>query len=727
MSIRFQENIKAFHLGTVKSTYVIQILSSGHLANRYWGEKLEADFQDIGPMDRAFSPFLPGSNLKSLLDSAKFEYPTSGNGDYRIPALHMKHSDGSTILDLRYKSHKISAGKAPLKGLPAVYAVKDSEAETLIITLEDKLKNIEVELSYTVFATYDAITRSAKITNGGKDVTEILKAASAVIDFDHSNYDLITLPGSWARERSISRAPLRPGSQSIASSRGASSHQYNPFVALADKNADESKGEVFGMSLVYSGNFEADAEVEQDGLTRVSVGINSFDFTWRLESGESFQTPELVLVRSSEGFGGMSRIFHKLYRERLCRGNHQYSDRYVLINNWEATYFNFNEELLVSIASEAKNMGVELFVLDDGWFGKRNTDNCSLGDWFADLNKLPAGIGSLSEKITALGMKFGLWFEPEMVSPDSDLYRAHPDWCIHVKDRPRTEGRQQLILDFSRACVREYIVDVMGKIFSSSKISYVKWDMNRHMTEIGSAGLPAGRQRETAHRYMLGLYEVLETLTSKYPDILFESCSGGGGRFDPGMMFYMPQVWTSDNSDAVSRLKIQYGTSLVYPISSMGAHVSAVPNHQNHRISSLEFRGHVAMSGNFGYELDVRKMPQEEKDLVVSQIKLYKEIRRTVLYGTQYRLKSPFEGNECAWNYVSDDKKDVVAFYSYVLAEANRRTGKLKLAGLDPAKNYKIKGTEEVYNGDYLMKVGLVTPSQSSGDFKSSFWHLQSE
>ncbi len=731
MSISYKSDSKIFHLRTRTSSYVMQVLTSGHLAHYYWGNLIKSDYPDntIVYGDRAFSPYLPAPNreMKSALDTTAFEYSTFGCGDFRMPAVQLQFADGSTVSDLCYVSHSIEQGKSALPGLPSVYIEKSEEADTLIVVMRDELKKIDVELKYSVMPEYDVITRCARIINGGKEPCDILKASSVTLDFPDSDYDMLRLSGSWARERHVVREALHSGLQSVSSARGASSHQQHPFLALVDKNADETMGNVYAFNLVYSGNFAAEAEVESDSKTRVSLGINSFDFRWRLEAGEDFQTPEAVMVFSNSGLGGMSRTYHKLYRERLCRGKYRDSDRYILINNWEATYFNFNEELIVSLAAEAKELGVEMFVLDDGWFGKRDSDNCSLGDWVADKNKLPDGIKSLAEKVVGLGLKFGLWFEPEMVSPDSDLYRAHPDWCIHVDGRSRTEGRNQLILDYSRKCVREYIVDILSKVLADAPISYIKWDMNRHMTEIGSAELSPERQRETAHRYILGLYEVLEKLTSRFPDILFESCSGGGGRFDPGMLYYMPQTWTSDNSDAGSRMKIQYGTSMIYPASAMCAHVSEVPNHQNHRLTSLETRGLVAMSGNFGYELDVRKMTDEDKAGVKEQIKLYREIRHTVLFGDQYRLKSPFEGNETAWVYVAPNKGEAVAFYFYSLAESNMRAKRLKLAGLDPDMNYRVKATGEIYAGDFLMQVGLLTPPMNEGDFKSAYWHLIAE
>lgn len=456
----------------------------------------------------------------------------------------------------------------------------------------------------------------------------------------------------------------------------------------------------------------------------MGITYNPIDFTWLLEPGESFQTPEVVMVYSDKGLNGMSQTYHQLYRTRLARGVYRDRERPILINNWEATYFNFNEEKILRLAKTAAELGIELFVLDDGWFGKRDNDRSSLGDWFVNKQKLPNGLEGLAKNINQMGMQFGIWMEPEMVSVDSELYRKHPDWCLHVPNRPRSEGRNQLVLDYSRKEVCDYIIQAISNVLASAPISYVKWDMNRHMTEIGSAALPPERQRETVHRYMLGLYRVMEEITSRFPHILFESCSGGGGRFDPGMLYYMPQTWTSDNTDAVSRLKIQYGTSLVYPISAMGAHVSAVPNHQVHRITSLEMRGHVAMSGNFGYELDLTKLSEEEKAIVKQQVAFYKDIRRLVQFGTFYRILSPFEGNETAWMFVAEDKSEAFVAYFRVLAEANAPLSFLRLKGLDPNKDYEITGSGEVYGGDELMYVGLNVPERR-GDFISVIWHLK--
>ncbi|MNW48820.1 Alpha-galactosidase [compost metagenome] len=581
-------------------------------------------------------------------------------------------------------------------------------------------------LSYTVFADFDAIARSARLCNESGEPIQLERALSASVDFPDASYDALYLSGAWARERHVQRRRLAPGVTGISSRRGSSSHQQNPFLALLRPDATEQQGEVYGFSLVYSGNFTAEAEVEQFGTTRVSIGINPFDFTWKLAPGESFQTPEAVLVYSAEGLGGMSRTYHRLYRTRLCRGQFRDQERPILVNNWEATYFDFNADKIEAIAKAGSKLGIELFVLDDGWFGRRDRDNSSLGDWFEDRRKLPDGLADLAHRVKDNGLQFGLWFEPEMVSPDSDLYRAHPDWCLHVPGRRRTEARDQLVLDMSRSDVRQYLYDRLSDIFSTVPITYVKWDMNRNMTEIGSATSSAERQGEVAHRYMLGLYELLGRLTSEFSHILFESCSGGGGRFDPGMLYYMPQTWTSDDTDAAERLKIQYGTSIVYPVSTMGAHISAVPNHQVERTTPLTFRGDVAMSGNFGYELDLTRFTDEEKETAKRQIAMYKEIRGLVQQGDLYRLQSPFEGNETAWMFVSPDQEEALLFYFRVLAEPNGPLRSVKLQGLDPAKDYELAGSGEVYGGDRLMSAGLSMASVR-GDFSSKMVRLKAK
>ncbi|WP_339294920.1 alpha-galactosidase [Paenibacillus sp. FSL W7-1279] len=727
MSIHFHEDLGVFHLQSDRSSYVIELVRGVYPAHAYWGRRIR-DNRVGNLLERrgraSFSPTPFREDASFSLDSLPQEYPGYGSGDFRQPAYQVQLANGTTVTEAEYVRHRIYSGKPKLEGLPAVYTEQDAEADTLELELLDRASGLTIYLSYTVMNAFDAITRSVSFRNDSKENITLLRAMSASVDMNHSRYDLLHLHGAWARERHVQRRRLSPGMQGIESRRGSSSHNHNPFLALLSEGAGEEHGEVYGFSLVYSGSFSAQVEVDQYETARVTMGLNPFDFSWLLEPGQSFQTPEAVMVFSAEGLGGMSRRYHKMYRTRLSRGQFRDATRPVLVNNWEATYFNFNADKIEQIASAGRDLGIELFVLDDGWFGKRNDDTTSLGDWVVDKNKLPEGLEDLVKRVRNLDMQFGLWFEPEMISPDSDLYRQHPDWCLHVEGRRRTEGRQQLILDFSREEVGDAVADMLRSILQSAPITYVKWDMNRNMTEIGSAALPPERQRETAHRYMLGLYRVMEQLTTEFPHILFESCSGGGGRYDPGMLYYMPQTWTSDNSDAVSRLKIQYGTSLVYPLSSMGAHVSAVPNHQVFRNTSLRTRGHAAMSGNFGYELDLTAFSEQEKEEVREQVKLYKEIRHLVQFGDLYRLRNPFEGNEAAWTIVSEDRSEAVLYYFRILSEANEPIVWLRTAGLDPEGDYRCVEDGNIYGGDRLMNAGLAIPAMH-GDFQSFMWRFE--
>jgi alpha-galactosidase len=729
MGIAYNEQNKVFHLKAGNTSYAMQVYKDKYLAHLYWGKAVRS----INPEElivlkgrTSFSANPDINERRFSLDTLSQEYPAYGNSDFRTPAYQFQLENGTTITDLQYEYHRIFKGKPALEGLPSTYTESDEEAETLEITLVDALIGLKVLLSYTVFENFDAIIRSVRFVNDGKESLKLLRGLSMSVDFLRNDFDFMHLYGSWARERHIVREPLRPGIQSIESRRGASSHEHNPFAALLSKDCTEEQGEAYGINLVYSGSFLAQAEINMYKTTRLSIGINPFDFSWLLEPGQSFQTPEAVMVYSSSGIGGMSRTYHKLYGTRLCRGKFRDKTRPVLVNNWEATYFDFNADKIESIAKEAKELGIELFVLDDGWFGHRNDDTTSLGDWFVDRNKLPEGLGDLASRVNKLGLQFGLWFEPEMVSPDSELYRKHPDWCIHVPNRPLSTARVQLILDLSREEVCDYIIKALSDILGTVPISYVKWDMNRNMTEIGSATLPAERQRETAHRYMLGLYKVMDKITSRFPEVLFEGCSGGGGRFDAGILYYMPQIWTSDDSDAVERLKIQYGTSIVYPVSAMGAHVSAVPNHQVNRNTPLKMRGDVAMSGNFGYELDLTKLSKKEKEEIKAQIALYKELRQFIQFGDMYRLLSPFEGNETAWIFVSEDKSEAFAAYFKVLAEPDAPIRRLVLRGLDPKKEYVVEGKQGVYGGDELMSIGIALPD-FYGDYQSAVWRLKSK
>ena len=726
MAIVYDASSKTFNLSTSKTSYVLKVLDSNHVAHVYWGKKIKAKNLDYVLRSKNWGSFLTNTdNIDDfMLEMTPQEYPGYGSTDLRTPAVELQFSDGTSATDFRYESHNIYAGKNKLNNLPATYVEDENEAMTLELTLVDSLKNVKLILSYSVFEEFDAITRSVKIINESNEDVNINRVLSANVDFRDSDYELLQLSGAWARERHIIRKEIRSGSQSIESRRGSSSNAQNPFMSLVRKDTTEQHGEVYGFSLIYSGNFLANVEVDMYENARVQIGINPFDFTWLLKSKEEFTAPEAVLVYSNEGLTGMSHIYNCLYGKRLCKGKYRDEVRPILINNWEATYFDFNETKIKEIAREATNLGMELFVLDDGWFGKRDDDNSSLGDWFVNEEKLKGGLNQLATEINEMGLQFGLWFEPEMVSPISELYKEHPDWCIHIPGRNRSEARRQLILDYSREDVCNYIIEKISEVLSSAPISYVKWDMNRNMSEIGSAKLPANRQREVAHRYILGLYKVLEEITTRFPDVLFESCSGGGGRFDPGMLYYMPQTWTSDNTDAIERLKIQFGTSMVYPNASIGCHVSAVPNHQVDRITPIETRGVVAMSGNFGYELDITKLPESEKEIIKEQVKLYKEIRETIQFGKCYRLSSPFENNDIAWMFISKDCEEIIVSFVRTLAKPNSKFISLKLVGLDESLKYEILGENIIVGGDELMNIGLNVPDLK-GDYQAKMWRLK--
>lgn len=740
--IHYNEAAKEFHIQGKDFSYIFTVLRNNQLGHIYYGKRIshsESYSHLLAIEPKATSSCVYEGDLAFSLDTLKQEYPAYGTTDYREPAYQIHQENGSRITSFEYKSHQIYEGKPKLDRLPATYTENSAEAVTLEITLHDKLVETDIILLYTVYKELNVLTRSTKFMNRGQQTLNLSRAMSASVDFFDSDFELIQLSGSWSRERHLVKRPLHPGIQSISSTRGTSSSQQNPFVALKRKETNEHLGEVFGFSFVYSGNFLAQIEVDQYNVSRVMMGIHPFDFNWKLESGESFQTPEVVMVYSDQGLNGMSQTYHTLYRTRLAKGECRDKVRPVLINNWEATYFHFNEEKVLTIASAAKDLGIELFVLDDGWFGKRNNDKTSLGDWYPDFQKLPNGIVGLANKITDMGLKFGLWFEPEMVSKVSDLYTVHPDWIIHVSGRHSSHGRNQFVLDFSRIEVVDYLYERMSTLLKDAPISYVKWDMNRYMTEIGSVALPADRQKEVPHRYILGVYDLYERLTSEFPHVLFESCAGGGARFDPGMLYYAPQAWTSDDTDAIERLKIQYGTSLVYPLSSMGAHVSAVPNHQVKRNTSLETRANVAYFGMFGYELDITKMSGEEKQQVREQIIFYKENRELIQNGTFYRLKSPFDdaGNNTAWMVVSDDQRQALAGYYQVLAKPNPGFSRLLLKGLNPDYQYRIEGKVGKRFGNELMNAGIIIDGEYSGldvegiefggDFTSRIYRLEAE
>lgn len=717
--ITYHRDKNYFQIDTKNTTYAFGMLRDIALVNIYYGKKIRdlSRYPDnLDPTGRALSAVEPGMDGMGQLDTHAMEFSTFGNADLRLPSLHLQYADGTTTSRFTYRGHKIYAGKPVLEGLPATYTEKDEEADTLELVLFDELKQVQVTLIYSAFDALDAITRSVRVENQSGEVVSIKRVMSATVDFigGGNRFDFLHLDGAWARERSVNRHALFRGNQEVYSRRGASSPHHNPFFALVDHAATELSGDVYGFNLIYSGNFTAGVEVDAYDTARAYIGINPFQFGWRLEPGEHFQSPETVMVFSDQGISGMSRIYHKLYRTRLCRGVFRDVERYALINNWEGTYFDFNEEKLLKIAEKGAEIGLDLMVLDDGWFGKRDNDRCSLGDWVVNRDKLPGGLDGLADKVNALGMKFGLWFEPEMVSPDSDLYRAHPDWAIHVNGRPSSLGRHQLILDLSRPEVCDYIIDAISEILSNANISYVKWDMNRHFSEIGSDGLPPERMGELCHRYMLGLYRVLETLVTRFPNVLFESCSSGGGRYDGGMLYYMPQTWVSDCSDAGERIRIQYGTSICYPFSSMGSHISAVPNHQTGRITTQKTRAEIAMEGQFGFELDMSRMTEEELAEAKEQVARYKKYGEVFHKGDLYRLRSPFETDEMALEFISEDQNTVILLYANRLCTPNGPLLRVRLAGLDPNADYIEEDTGEksarpgsVFGGDELMNRGL--------------------
>ena len=722
MSIVFHEKNRMFHLFNDKISYIMTVLPNGQMGQLYFGKRIHQreDYSYLlEMMARPMGSYVFENDRTLSLEHVKQEYGVYGSTDYRCPAVEILQENGSRISDFCYKSHTVSGGKPKLKGLPATYTESDSEAETLTLVLEDKVTGIELELLYTLFAGSGIIARSARFLNCGKKPVHLLKAMSLCMDLPDHDYDWIQFSGAWARERYPKKRRLETGIQSVGSMRGHSSHEHNPFVILKRPTADEFQGEVIGFSLIYSGNFLAQAEVDTHDTTRVLLGINPEWFDWKLEPGEEFQTPEAVMVYTDRGMNDMSQTFHRLFQKRLARGYWRDRERPILINNWEATYFDFTEERIVEIAKKAKEQGIELFVLDDGWFGKRTSERAGLGDWKANPERLPEGITGLAQKIEALGMKFGLWFEPEMVNKDSDLYREHPDWILSVPERRQSQGRYQYVLDFSRKEVVDYIYDRMAEILGSGKVSYVKWDMNRSITECWSAALPADRQGEVFHRYILGVYDLYDRLNTAFPEVLFESCASGGGRFDPGLLYYAPQGWASDDTDAAERLKIQYGTSYCYPISSIGAHVSASPNHQIMRSTPLYTRANVACFGTFGYEMDLNRLTAEEQEEVKRQTAFMKKYRSVLQFGSFYRLESPFEGNVTAWMSVSGDRKTAVVGWYRTLNGINMGYTRVKLRGLEPDSVYRVSADGVLrgeYYGDELMNVGLVTSDADSGE-----------
>lgn len=759
MAIRFHEKTKEFHIFNSEVSYLMRIMENGQLENLYYG-KVIRDKEDFSylheeTMRSQMSVCVPEPGILSM-HYTRQEYPVYGTGDYRSPALTIQQENGSRIVDFSYVSHEIYRGKRGIEPLPATYTESEDEGETLEVTLHDEVTDTDMVLSYTIYRDYPVIARNVRFEQKGAQKIVLERVMSASVEFLDMDYELVQLSGAWSRERYVKKRKLEMGIQSVHGSNGTcSGAEHNPFIALKRPQTTENQGEVYGFSLVYSGNFLAQAEVSTFDMTRVMMGINPENFAWELKQGESFQTPEVVMVYSDRGLNKMSQAYHRLYRKRLMRGSWRDKARPILLNNWEATYFDFNEEKILTIAKKAKEAGVELFVLDDGWFGARNDDYRGLGDWYVNLEKLPDGISGLSRKVEELGLKFGLWVELEMVNKDSDLYRAHPDWLIGVPGRFQSHARHQHVLDFSRKEVVDYIYELISKVLRESSVSYIKWDMNRYMTEPYSRGADASQQGKVMHKYILGVYDLYTRLTTEFPDILFESCASGGARFDPGMLYFAPQTWTSDDTDASERTKIQYGTSYVYPVVSMGSHVSAVPNHQLHRMTPIETRANVAYFGTFGYELDLNLLSEAEMESVKKQVAFMKEYRELIqVDGDFYRLLSPFEGNDTAWMVVAQDKFQAVAGFYQRVNKVNASWFRLKLEGLDAdtlyevscnlaptasyddniAKIYGLRTDENMVKtycayGDELMQVGIPIDredlNKKGGDFASLLYTLK--
>lgn len=728
MAIIVDEKTGLFQLITDNTEYQMKPDKYGVLKHIWYGEKTGCDMEylqsypDVGFSGNIYDA---GDDRTYSLDTLPLEYACEGVGDYRITGISAVHQDGSCALDLRYKGYRISKGKYGIKGLPAVYA-DENEAETLEIILKDKYSDIEVTLRYGILPKLDIITRCVSVANNGAHPVILTKAASLCLDIPHGEWEWVHFHGRHTMERVSERSKLIHGIQESSSKRGTSSHHQNPSVLLCSPDCTETSGSCIGAILAYSGSFKTQIELDQQEQVRLVMGINPELFRWELKPSEVFDTPEVIMSYSANGMEKLSHNFHKVIREHVCRGKYKLSERPVLINNWEATYFDFNEEKILKIAEQAASLGVDMLVLDDGWFGKRDDDCSGLGDWFVNEEKLNGGLGKLAEKIKSLGMKFGLWFEPEMVSEDSDLYRSHPDWAIKIPSRNPVRSRYQLVLDMTNPEVRDYLFGAISDILNSADISYIKWDMNRSICDWYTPCLSAENQGEMPHRYVLGLYELLERLTTAFPDVLFEGCSGGGGRFDAGMLYYCPQIWCSDDTDAFERTKIQYGTSFFYPVSAVGSHVSAVTNHQTGRITSLESRAVTAMAGSFGYELDLNTLSHDEKQEVKEQIVRFKKDGPLIHNGLYYRLSDSLNDKYALWGFVSEDKKEVLVHGVIFRTEPNHTQYLAKLRGLLPDTNYRLAENGEVYKGSALMNGGILLP-KSWGDYASIEMHFISE
>lgn len=711
MSIQVNASNRLFHLQTKHTSYVFHVIEDGSLGQLYYGPKIpfKDDYANLNTREEHdCTNTRTDEDVEFQAELLKQEYAGLGKGDYRYPAFQITYPNGSRTSEFQYRDYELKDGKARLTGLPSTFADDSNDSQTLTVKLADG--DLELQLHYTIFADEDVIVRSTTFVNHGKTVF-LNRALSAQLDLPDANYDFIQFAGSWSRERHLHRSHLRPGTQSISSLRTASSHQENPFFMLARPHTDNNQGAVFGFNFVYSGNFLDSVEVDQFDTTRVLIGINPDEFGWKLNSGDSFQTPEVIFSYTDNGFNALSQQLGAFYAQHLINPHFAHQERPILINNWEATFMDFTEDKLMPIVERAKELGIEMFVLDDGWFGHRDDDRSSLGDWFVDEKKFNHGIAGFAKRVHDLDMKFGLWFEPEMISIDSKLYQTHPEWMIKTPGRGQTPGRHQFVLDMSRQEVVDYLFGLMSHIIQDAKLDYIKWDMNRNITEMYGADLPADQQLEFSHRYILGVYDLYDRLTKAFPDVLFESCASGGGRFDLGMMYYAPQAWCSDDTDAVERIKIQDGTSYGYTPSMWGAHVSAVPNDQVGRLTSIDMRAKVAYFGAFGYELDVTELSDKEQATIKQQVAFYKQYRKLFQFGTFYRLETPdTSDNVYGWETVSHDKQTAIGMRYQILNGANPAYIRYYFKGLDPERRYTVNDGSEVFSGAELMNAGYFVP-----------------
>ncbi|MFA0088200.1 alpha-galactosidase [Vibrio sp. 10N.261.51.F12] len=751
LSITFDQERRIFALhGNGFSSFMGIDVDEG-LRHLYSGKSL-AHWSDpsyvITHHPRVTAACAEAGNLSVSESDVPMVYPGWGRGDLRFPALQINHFDGNSISSLKYLSHSIEAGKPALDGLPAVYSNADSECQTLIITLRDAHNGIEVDLLFTVFENFNALARSTRVRNTSEQSAQIMNVQSLALDFVDADFEMMSLHGAWAREFEMQSRPLQKGVMSVHSNSGNSGHFFNPFMALKRPNSDEFQGDVFGFSLIYSGNFLAQTEVSAFDQTRVLMGINPHNFSWKLEPGQDFQSPEAIMVFSDSGLNGMSQTFHRLYRTRLARGQWSDKPRLTQANNWEATYFNFNEEKIVDFAKHCKRLGVGRMTMDDGWFGSRNDDTSSLGDWYVDQSKFPKGLEHLGEAVRNEGVDFGIWVEPEMFNQDSNLYREHADWMLNAVGYPPSHGRNQYILDMGRPEVVEYLYEALEKVFAATKTTFVKWDMNRYMTEVGSGILPACQQQESAHRYILGLYELLERLVRRFPDIVWENCASGGGRFDPGMTHYMPETWTSDNTDAADRLTIQYGASMVYPLSTLVNQISPAPNHQVGRVTPFAFRSAVAMFGSMGYICDITTLSDEERDIAQYYLDLWQQYSPLIFEGDYWRLSDPTQSRYAAWAVIDSAKENGILAVFKQRARASAGYQFIKLHGLDSSRSYRVKmlskpsvtyqifdgkkrpwpfaDHDRVYTGAELMQIGFAMPPElvHDGDYKEFIYSI---